>query len=315
MENFATSYLQDNNFEGEFCLELARRKRKKVVISPDNNLGHTKHLNARSSFISNFSNTTYSCPRSAADFFERALSMLLSGFSLRLVLCDSLLVTLAILTLIHADEYSEDLFSGDYSGMESSIDDMYYDSKQPDSLLPDLASDSSSMAMEFFESSSSDALGSSSWDLPSEVSAPDVFALQNSCKTQSGDLFGDLSPAEDGMLQARDNDAGICADPERDQTINQDTQFQTFQGQGIPSIFSPVDLTKQEFRLVPPDPPGSFIRTYGKCFLPYLIRCCCYGSYTWGGYSIWGYTLQEIERCSVGTYMSTRNSAGRFSVD
>lgn len=239
--------------------------------------------------------------------------MLLNGFSLRLVLSDSLLVKLATLTLIHADPRSEDLFSEDYSSIESTVDDVYYDSKQPDSLLPDLMSDSSSMAIEFSDPSSSDAPGSSSWDLPSGVFAPDLVALQNSCETQSGDLFGDRSLADDGMLQARDNDAGICADPERDQSINQDTHLQPFKDQGIPSIFSPVDLTDQAFRLIPPDP--SIVREYGKCFLPYMIRCCCYGSYTWGGSSMWGHTLREIERCSVGTYTSTRNSAGRFPGD
>lgn len=227
--------------------------------------------------------------------------MLPNGFSLPSLLFNSLLVTVATLNLIHAGPHSEDLFSGDYSSIEPNLDDMYYEPNQPDSLLPDPVSESSLTAIEFSDLSSSEAPGSSTWDSPSEVFAPDVADQQSSCETQSKDDFGDNSPADDEMLQARGNDAETCADPERDQKIDQNTHFQPFKGQGIPPIFAPVDLTKPDLGLIPPDPSGSFIKAYGNCFLPYGIRCCCYGSYTWGEISIWGPTLEVIEQCSVGT--------------
>lgn len=218
------------------------------------------------------------------------------SFFMRLSLSHSL-VMIATLNLIPADPLSTDLFAWDYSSIESNSDDMLYEPEQPGPLPLDLVSDSSLMASELSEFSSSDATGSSNWDSRIQVIAPGSFPLESSCQTESNDLFSDDGLAGDGILKARDKSPATCRDQEEDQTIDSNAP------KNIPGVFSPADLTKKKKYAIPSDPSGSIILEYGNCFLPYLTRCCCTGSYAWGSLSIWGYTLTQIEKCSVGTYM------------
>lgn len=201
---------------------------------------------------------------------------------------------------LSADPQSENIFSGDYSGVEFDPDDVYHEPKEPDILLPDLVSDSS-----FITSGSSD---SSTWDPSIKVIALDAFSPPSSCQMQGRSLFRDESLANDGMLRPRENGGATCADPDSHRTIDPETESLPLKDQEIPKIFSPIDLTKQELGFIPPDPRWGFIGEYGECFLPYLVRCCCSGSYAWGEFSIWGHTLEQIDQCSVGTYLFSYNS-------
>lgn len=208
---------------------------------------------------------------------------------------------------MHADPQSEDFFSGDGSSIASDPDDIFFDPKQPDPLFPDLMSDSSLMSMGSSDFARTDPTGSSSSDSPIEASAPDSLPFQSSCQTQSDDLFGAIGLADDEMLQGRDNNAAICADPERSQKIDHNMLLSPYTGQKIPETFRP-GKKYPELGVILSDPPGSFIREYGECFLPYMTRCCCYGTYSWGKASVWGPIVEQIDWCSVGTYMFSKNS-------
>lgn len=231
----------------------------------------------------------------AANTLRKIPSMRPNDFFLRLSLSHSLAI-LAIWNSTRAEPQSTDLFDEDSSSLESNLDDWFYEPEQSDSFLPDRVSDPSLMASRLSESTGSDAMDSSIWD------SPDSSSLQSPCQMQSQDLFGD----DDGMLQARDGDGATCANPESDPTINQDTDFSSYLDQQqipqIPKIFVPADLSKPKKYVIPPDPAGSFITEYETCFLPYSIRCCCGGTFSWGENSMWGLTLKQIDHCSVGTY-------------
>ena len=230
-----------------------------------------------------------------------------SSFSSSISLSHSLAL-LVTLSFIRADSQSRYSFSEDYSSTEFNPDDLYYEPSQPDSLLPGLMSDSSLIVSGLSDFSSNDEMDSSIWDPPINVIATNPFSFPSSCHTQSQGLFDDEDLANDGKLRARDNDGATCADPNSDQTVDPDTDPLPLRSQEIPKIFSPIDLTKTDFGFFPPDPPGSFIGEYGKCFLPYLFRCCCSGTYAWGEFGIWGRTLEYIDQCSVGKYMSSQIS-------
>lgn len=235
------------------------------------------------------------------------------SFSLRISLSHSLALSVT-LSLIRADPPSRDLFSGDDSSIGFSPDDLYHEPRQPDLLLSDLASDSSSIVSDLSDFSSSDELDSFTWDPPIKVIATNPFSSPSSCHTLSKGLFDDEDLVDFGKLRARDSDGATCADPNSDQTVDSDTDPLPLRSEEIPKIpkipeiFSPIDLTKPRFRYIPPDPPGSFVGEYGECFLPYSIRCCCSGTYAWGQMSIWGPTLEYIDQCSVGMYMSSQSS-------
>ena len=211
------------------------------------------------------------------------------------------LLMMTTLNPISADPPSTDFLAFYDSSIESNPDEFSFGPDQPGSLPFD---DSSFMVSALSDSSDIDAKGSYFWKDYGDTSvAADWTTLDSSCQTGDNFLFDDDSLAGDGILQARrDDDAGMCSIREEDPAI--DSGLDSFRGSGIniPKIFTPTDLTKQKKLWIPPDPVGSFVGEYGECFLPYLSRCCCSGSYAWGGTSIWGHTLQYIWDCSVGMY-------------
>ena len=209
---------------------------------------------------------------------------------------------LASLDWVRANPPFLDFFPGDYSSFEPEPDDLYNGLDRPQGLPPDLVADPSLMASGLLDFGSSDALGSTDWDSPIEITAPNSFFLQSSCQMPSEDLFGDVGLADDWMLRARDNNGAACADPESDQTINFGTIIPPQFNQEIPKIpgtFSPLDIKKPQKDTIPP------VVEYGDCFLPFLTRCCCVGSLVWGDKGLWGFTLDRIDDCSVGTYISS----------
>lgn len=206
---------------------------------------------------------------------------------------------------ISADPPSTDLFALDDLSIESNPDELSLGIEQPGSLPFDISPDSSFLDSGLSDSSDIDATGSSIWnDYDDASAAADLITLDSSCQMGDNFLFDDDSLTDDGILQARNDDAAMCSNPEKDQAINSDLDLFRGVKKGIPPIFSPNEITKPTRFGIPPDPVGSFIKEYSECFLPYLYRCCCKGPYAWAGVSLWGNTLQYIWQCSVGMYAS-----------